>query len=54
LVCIIQDCLQKKLGLPPHRAAKKPLMTSAMRKKRLAFARKYKNWRASVVECHVQ
>ncbi len=33
-----QDCLQKKLGLPSHRAAKKPLLTSAVRKKRLAFA----------------
>ncbi len=32
--------LQKKLGLPSHRAAKKPLLTSTMRKKRLALARK--------------
>jgi hypothetical protein len=46
-VCTIQDRLQKKLGLPFCRAAKKPLLTSAMRKKRLAFARKYKNWNAS-------
>jgi transposase len=43
----IQDRLQRKLGLPSRRAAKKPLLTSAMRKKRLAFARKYKNWSAS-------
>jgi hypothetical protein len=47
LVCTIQDRLQKKLGLPSCRVAKKPLLTSAMRKKRLAFARKYKNWNAS-------
>jgi hypothetical protein len=43
----IQDRLQKKLGLPSCKAAKKPLLTSAMRKKRLAFGRKYKNWNAS-------
>ncbi len=43
----IQDRLQRKLGLPSRRAAKKPLLTSTMRKKRLAFARKYKNWNAS-------
>jgi hypothetical protein len=42
-----QDRLQKKLGLPSRRAAKKPLLTSAMRKKRLAFAIKYKNWNVS-------
>jgi hypothetical protein len=46
-VCTIHDHLLKKLGLPSRRAAKKPLLTSAMRKKRLAFARMYKNWNAS-------
>jgi hypothetical protein len=42
-----QDHLQKKLGLLSRRADKKPLLTAAMRKKRLAFARKCKNWNAS-------
>ncbi len=37
----IQERLQKKLGLPSRRAAKKPLLTDAMKKKWLAFARKY-------------
>jgi transposase len=40
----IQHRLQKKLGLPSRRAAKKPLLTEAMKRKRLAFARKYRNW----------
>jgi transposase len=40
----IQHRLQKKLGLPAQRAAKKPLLTQKMKQKRLAFARKYKNW----------
>ncbi len=37
----IQERLQKKLGLPSRRAAKKPLLMNAMKKKQLAFARKY-------------
>lgn len=40
----IQDRLQKKLGLPSRRAAKKPMLTEPMKRKRLAFARKCKHW----------
>ena len=40
----IQDRLKRELGLPARRAAKKPLLTEAMKRKRLAFARKYKHW----------
>lgn len=32
------------LNLPSHVAPKKPLLTPAMIKKRLAFAKKYQNW----------
>lgn len=37
----IQRILQKRLGLPSRKAAAKPLLTAAMAKKRLAFAKKY-------------
>ena len=40
----IQHRLQRDLGLPCRRAAKKPLLTERMRQKRLAFAKKYQNW----------
>ena len=40
----IQHRLQKDLGLPCRRAAKKPLLTDAMKKKRITFAKKYKDW----------
>ena len=30
--------------MPARRAAKKPLLTKAMKKKRLDFCRKYKDW----------
>ena len=40
----IQHRLQKDLGLPARRAAKKPLLTAAMKKKRLQFCNKYKTW----------
>ncbi|RXG60676.1 hypothetical protein Avbf_14809 [Armadillidium vulgare] len=40
----LQHRLQKELNLPCRRAAKKPLLTDNMRKKRLLFARKYKHW----------
>lgn len=36
--------LQKDLQLPSRIASKKPLLTDAMKKKRLAFAKKYKDW----------
>lgn len=40
----IQHRLQKDLGLPCRRAAKKPLITDRMRKKRLQFCRRYRHW----------
>jgi transposase len=40
----IQHRLQKNLDLPARRAAKKPLLTQKMKEKRIAFAKKYKNW----------
>jgi hypothetical protein len=43
----IQEWLQKRMGLPSRRAAKKPLLTEAMKRKRLAFAKKYRSWTAS-------
>ena len=36
--------LQKDLGLPCRRAARKPLITEKMRKKRLEFCKRYKNF----------
>ena len=40
----IQHRLQKDLGLPCRRAAKKLLLTDTMKKKRLQFAKKYRDW----------
>ena len=40
----IQEICQKRLGLPSRSAAKKPLLTDKMVKKRLAFCRKHKHW----------
>ena len=40
----IQHRLQKDLKLPARRAAKKPLLTEAMKKKRVNFCKKYKHW----------
>jgi len=40
----IQSVLQKDLKLLSRSAAKKPLLTKAMKQKRLAFCHKYKNW----------
>ncbi len=42
----IQHLLQKDLKLPPPSAAMKPLTTDKVKKKWLAFARKYKDWTA--------
>ena len=35
--------LQKNLNLPGRRAAKKPMLTAAMKKKRLNFCQKYRH-----------
>jgi hypothetical protein len=40
----VQHALQKELKMPSRVAAMKPLLTQKMRKKRLAFCKKYKNW----------
>jgi transposase len=40
----IQNTLQKRLGLPARKPAKKPLLTQKMKMKRIAFAKKYLNW----------
>lgn len=40
----IQEILRDVLKLPSRSAAKKPLLTKAMKKKRLAFCKKYKDW----------
>ena len=40
----IQHRLQKSLGLPSRKAAKKPLLTERMKKQRIAFAKKYIHW----------
>ena len=40
----IQHRLQKDLNLPSRRAAKKPLLTGAMMKKRLQFCKTYAHW----------
>ena len=39
----IRHRLQKDLGLPRHRAAKKPVFTAAMKKKRINFCWKYRH-----------
>jgi transposase len=40
----IQKICQRKLGLPSRCAAKKPLLTARMVKKRIAFCKKYRSW----------
>ena len=40
----IQHRLKNDLGLPCRRAAKKPLLTEKIRKKRLTFAKNYQHW----------
>ncbi|KAG7156092.1 Transposable element Tcb2 transposase-like 4, partial [Homarus americanus] len=40
----VQHRLQKDLSLPTQRAAKKPLLTKAMKKKRINFCKKYQHW----------
>jgi len=40
----IQNMLQKRLGLPVCKPAKKPLLTQKMKMKRIVFAEKYLNW----------
>ena len=40
----IRHRLQKDLGLPSRRAAKKPMLTRTMKKKRLNFCKKYADW----------
>ena len=39
--------LQKDLGLPCRRAAKKPVLTAAMKKKRINFCKKHRHWTAA-------
>ena len=39
--------LQKDLGLPHRRAAKKPMLTAVRRKKRLNFSQKHQHWTAA-------
>ena len=40
----MQHRLQKGLGLPSRKAAKKPLLAEQMKKQRIAFAKKYIQW----------
>jgi hypothetical protein len=40
--------LQKRLSLPSRSAAQKPLLTIVMKKKRLAFAKKYRFWKEMI------
>ncbi len=50
----IQKLLQKELKMPARAAAKKPLLTKKMTKKRLAFCKKFLKWTPYTVgECHV-
>jgi hypothetical protein len=42
-VMTIQHRLQKDMGLPSRTDTKKPLLNAAMKKKRVAFAKKYKD-----------
>jgi hypothetical protein len=46
----IQKVCQKKLGMPSRSAAKKPLLTAGMVKKRLSFCKKYRSWTAQHLE----
>ncbi len=43
----VQRRLQKDLKMPSRVAAMKPLLTTQMKKKRMAFCRKYKGWTAA-------
>jgi hypothetical protein len=43
----IQERQQKRMGLPSCRVTKKSLLTEAMKRKQLAFAKKYRSWTAS-------
>jgi Transposase len=43
----IQEIIHKELKIPSRVAAKKPLMTDKMIKKRLAYCRKHRSWTAS-------
>lgn len=40
----VQDRLKRVLKIPSRSAAKKPLLTEKMKKKRVAFAQKYQHW----------
>ncbi len=40
----VQDRLKRVLKIPSRRAAKKPLLTEKIKRKRLAFAKKYRSW----------
>ncbi len=44
---MVQRHLQITLNLPSRSAAQKPLLIDRMKKKRLAFCRKYENWMAA-------
>ncbi len=50
----VQDRLKRVLKIPSRRAAKKPLLTKKMKKKRLDFAKKYISWTESDWARHVQ
>jgi hypothetical protein len=43
----VQRALQKDLKMPSRIAALKLLLTEKMKKKRLAFCKKYKHWTAA-------
>ncbi len=43
----VQRALHKDLKMPSRVAALKPLLTMKMKKKRLAFCRKYRHWTAA-------
>jgi hypothetical protein len=44
----IRKLLVEKLRLPSRVAAQKPLLTKKMKAKRLAFAKKHRNWTEKV------
>ena len=44
----IQHRLQKGLGLPSRKAAKKSLLTERMKKQLIAFAKKYIHWKSAL------
>ena len=43
----IRHRLQNDLGLPCRRAAKKPMLTAEIKKKRFSFCKKYHHWTAT-------